>query len=63
VNELSLHGLSPEAARAIPIPQWWVTDHFGNTASDEPIEVGSIVRSADEGIPVKFEAVAKLSYW
>lgn len=63
VNALTLDGLSPDAASRVPLPKWWITDHFVNAHDDELIEVGSFVRSADSRFPVAFEAVRKLSYW
>lgn len=53
------HGL--RAQRSHLVSPWWVTDHFGDSAPGTALEAGTVIRSAHEGFPFQFRAVAMLS--
>ena len=58
MNRLTTWGLPADTARRIPVPRWWITDHFGDASIPNPLEPGCVVRSVHAGFPHASRKVA-----
>jgi hypothetical protein len=62
VNRLAVPTAMPLAeAAAVPVPRWWVTDHFLDNKPFAELGRGDLVESADDRFPFKFRKLALLS--
>lgn len=61
VNRLSTNGLGYEEAARIPMPRYYITDHFENAQIPNPCRRGDFVSSMDESFPLVFKKLALLS--
>jgi len=61
VNRLDLGGLSSSQADSVPLPAWWITDHFKEAVVPGSLPVGDLVSSKNSAFPAAFRKVALLS--
>ncbi len=61
VNNLVTHGKSKQSLHSIPIPDYYITDHFQNADIPNPLSVGDIVKSTDRAFPYGFRKIGLLS--
>ena len=61
VNELETHGVPDSLLRSIPVPRYYITDHFRNAVEVNKLEAGDLVTSRDVRFPLRFKKMALLS--